>query len=582
VRLPTTLLRPPARALLCLLALAPACYTGLSIIWYGVDVPVWDEWLMAPMFEKYARGMLTFADLFAQQNEYRQFFPNLIIIAVGWWTRLDVRYEMGISFLLACLVSFNVYRLSRQTHDGDRALRWLLYLMANLLIFSPIQYENWLQGEQLIYFVPVACLTSCLSIACASRLSAQMKWLLCAALSLVGTYSAANGMLCWLLVLPALWQTHDAVNRQRRRAWLLGWCAASTAALALYFHDYEHPSRNPPLNAPFTQPARALVYFLSVLGGPVGVGRLLLTVSVGVLSCALGAWVCLRTVRQMRVQDQRPLCWLLLGAYSFLTAGLITIGRAGFGIEQSLSLRYTTYTIYLPVALIYLLPLVARANLSHHTSNNPLRARATLTFAACALILLHAGFYLLGIRWQSIVRANELHARTCVLFVNVLRDDECLARINDDAQELWRDANVYDRLGLLRPSLLTSDRISAIAADEAAPAAVGTFQLTQVSANQYQAAGLAVLPARAEPADAVLLAWERGGHEPRVFAIVGTETIRDPVSALLRRGHYRDARWHTDLPLHKLPPPPLTITAWAFDARTGKAYRLAGTHTIQP
>ena len=151
--------------LLFCLAFLPPFFLGILIYQYSVDVPYWDQWEIALFFERFAQGSLSLNDLFAQQNEYRQFFPNLIFLGLGWLTSWNVRYEMLVSFMLACFASYNIYRLSQVTFYGDDIRRALMFIIANVFIFSPIQYENWLFGVQIIYFIPIACITTCLLIA---------------------------------------------------------------------------------------------------------------------------------------------------------------------------------------------------------------------------------------------------------------------------------------------------------------------------------------------------------------------------------------------------------------------------------
>ncbi len=197
------------------------------MVWtHSVDVPYWDQWDYVHLFVKLDKGTLRFADLFAQIEEYRQFFPNLLFVALGWLTSWNVRYEMLISFLLACLVSFNVYRLSKATiNDSNAALCLLLFLAANSLIFSPVQYLNWLNGIQIIYFVPVACITACLAIAY-TNLKLTTKFALCMCLATVSTFSSANGLLCWIVVLPVLVFSRKCMNLRKRRLLILAWISA--------------------------------------------------------------------------------------------------------------------------------------------------------------------------------------------------------------------------------------------------------------------------------------------------------------------------------------------------------------------
>src|SRR5215475_2449125 len=78
----------------------PAVLIGLVIWSYSVDIAQWEDWIMVPIFEKFASGTLSLRDLFAQQNEYRQFFPNLLFLGLGWLTKWDLRYEMVVSLAL--------------------------------------------------------------------------------------------------------------------------------------------------------------------------------------------------------------------------------------------------------------------------------------------------------------------------------------------------------------------------------------------------------------------------------------------------------------------------------------------------
>src|SRR5919201_2438365 len=118
------------RTLALCLALLPAILIAILIWKYSVDFPQGDEWWYVQFFEKFSQRSLTFADLFAQVNEYRQFFPNLIFLTVGWITRGDHRYEMWISFLLVCVVSININRLARSTVDGAGSRRLSLLFIA--------------------------------------------------------------------------------------------------------------------------------------------------------------------------------------------------------------------------------------------------------------------------------------------------------------------------------------------------------------------------------------------------------------------------------------------------------------------
>src|SRR5689334_9703239 len=98
--------------------LAPAILLAFLLPLYWVDVPQYDEWDLVPLFEHLSQGSLTAGLLFKQINEYRQFFPNAIFVALGWLTHGDLRYEMILIFIAACLIALNVRRLAGATVRG--------------------------------------------------------------------------------------------------------------------------------------------------------------------------------------------------------------------------------------------------------------------------------------------------------------------------------------------------------------------------------------------------------------------------------------------------------------------------------
>jgi hypothetical protein len=455
-----------------------------------------------------------------------------------------------------------------------------LLCAANLLLFSPIQFENWLNGQQLIYFMPAVCLTTSLRLAFGGRTRPWLRLLGCAALCFVSTFSAANGFLCWLIVALALCLRAPAWDALRhRRIWLCVWLAGLAVCLVLYLHDYHSPATTGTLlSFARSHPLDVVLHFLCVLGGPLGLRQFIPSLAAGALLLVLYVYVWRRYTRLALDADSRQplLCWLLLGTYAVMTAVLINIARAHFGVAQALSLRYTSYTLYLPLALVYLLTL-DDGGVATRLANG--LTQRTVLIAGLVLVL-HMPIYLLSLRYMSTSRVLVLHAKACLLSVNVVHD-ECQTPVFHDNAYVRARANELDRLGYLRPPLLKSARMSDLsAADAQTPSSYGSFDNLTPAGDEYVANGLALLPYRNEPADAVLLAWERPGQDATAFAIADVEVERDFVSALLHHGIYRDARWHKTFPARALPPGATTITAWAFDATTGKAYRLAGAHTI--
>ncbi|MBA3572151.1 MAG: hypothetical protein H0W34_09305 [Pyrinomonadaceae bacterium] len=494
------------------------------------------------------------------------------------------------SFALACLVSFNIYRLGRLTIGGSPARRIMIYFLANLLIFSPVQYVNWLLGMQIIYFMPIACLTTCLVIAY-SQLGARAKFLSCMCLATVSTFSSANGILCWL-VLPLLTWPNSRVELHNKRWLMLAWIVGFVVSAALYFNGYLKVLGHPSLSESLFHPVKALAYFLILLGkalepGDViflreqfGTGHKIVAATTGLTVIVLFIVSALGIRRDMRLAH-RAAGWLILGIYSIMTAILVTIGRTGFGVEYAFTPRYTTFTLYLPIALVHLLPII----LERHVAEGCLagRKKMLLYVLAASVVVLNLLIYPLNIRQVSAFSKKLSQGKACLLLINVL-DEDCLTKVYPSVEYLKLAANSLDGLSFLRPGLIKSSRVQDIATAGAQNAEYyGSLDsVIQTGEDVYTASGWAVLPQRGDAADAILLTYDRAVGDSVIFALADTGAERGVVARILRRSSPSDyAGWQKSFSVNDLPTNPVIITAWAFDARTGKAVQLDGTHVIQ-
>jgi hypothetical protein len=136
-----------------LLLATPALVILLLISIYAVNVPYWDQWDEVPrLIEKMNSGTLGLPDFFAQHNEHRIVFPRLIMFGLALLTRWNIKVELVASWILACISAYNLWRLCRVTgFFGSTADFWLLFA-ANVLLFTPLQSENWLWGFQIGFF----------------------------------------------------------------------------------------------------------------------------------------------------------------------------------------------------------------------------------------------------------------------------------------------------------------------------------------------------------------------------------------------------------------------------------------------
>lgn len=541
------------------------------IITYGVDVPYSDQWNIAHFFEKSAQGTLTLADLYAQQNEYRQLFPHALFVGLGRLTGWNVKYEMFVSLLLACFVACGVWRLGARTF-ADPLRRGLLFLLASLLNFSAIQYDNWLFGVQVVYFVPVACIVAGLLFASSEEVGTTAAVVACAGLSMVSTFSSANGLVAWLVLPPALLAARPAARAAVRR-WLPMWCAGAALCAAVYVYDYQRPGSHPETSEALRHPLDAIVYFTAYLGGPLAAGRRPLAVALAVGACTwLLSALTLAYLLRHRADEalvRRSMPWAMLGAYSFVTGVLVTIGRVGFGVEHATTTRYAAFSLHLLVALVYLLPCVVEdaARQGHLSTDRLALLKRVGALAAVLLVLAHLVIFVLVVRHSAANwRRALLRARACLLFIEVAPEERCLAEgLYHDVRVLRERAASLDRMGYLRPPLIKDGHLRALATGEGC--AGGAFRLRLVGEGRgYVAEGEARLPRHGgEPADAVVLASGTSVEDQQAFALaeVGAAGRRD------------DASWRKPFSPGTFSANPLiNYTAWAFDAEEGKVYRL--------
>jgi hypothetical protein len=268
---------------------------------------------------------------------------------------------------------------------------------------------------------------------------------------------------------------------------------------------------------------------------------------------------------------------MALGAYSLGTAAMVTVGRVGFGVSQSLSTRYTTFTLYLFVALVYLLPCVLEnaCGRGYFSVSPRMLLRRIGALATVALVLTHLISFALVLRHNAYKwRRGLLQAKACLLFIESTQDESCLARgLYPDVRLLRERAEALAQIGYLRPPLVQRGRFSNLVASANCSDQYGSFDLLSVGGGRYQASGRAWLPDRGEPADVVVLAYGPRDEEQFAFMLVKPGVDGD--------GAFGDeARWMKVFSADpKFNESQLKLTAWAFDAEGGHAYKLCGMQT---
>ena len=293
---------------------------------------------------------------------------SIVSCSLGWrcWPGavdpLDIRWEIGLNILLAMGV-FGVSVLllletERQLGLELPAWKRLLPLpLFSLLVLSVAQWENWVLGWQLMFWMALLAVFGGVYVL-ARRETGLGRVLLAFVLGVVATFSAGNGILFWIASSVEV----RALRNPRRVPRTIAWLTLGFFLFLVYIQGYKPPATHPSTALGLAQPVQLAVYVLKYLGAPLvsfnGAGALCAGGMVLAGFCGLYAW--LRRVRGMEAQVLAP--YAALAVYAVLGAGMTGVGRLGFGTDQAMSPRYITLSmpIYLAVTVLAYLGWVTR------------------------------------------------------------------------------------------------------------------------------------------------------------------------------------------------------------------------------
>jgi hypothetical protein len=620
-RLLAIIFRPiVGKALLILLGVLPALVLLGNIRTFAVNIAFMDDWQFVPLLEKAKDGTLTFQELFAPHDEHRLLLPRIIIIAAMFATGGDYRAQSYITFAVVAVVSVCILWLMIRL-NGSRRTVLLAWGLANVALFSPIQFHNWLWPMQFAYFLPYTFLALCFC-ALYLRIPALPKFVMATAFALAGNFSFVQGNLIWPAVLPLILFAPGVLAKGARRSFAMAWIVLGALAVALYFWglqrnsaapDYAYGHKGIPptmstLRLLHEQPANTIfrmgLFILGMFGNSVSRGfpvpsNLVFSQICGSLVLVMAAIGLVVAWRRGLFLD-RALPWACLLLFTFLTAAFVCVGRVWRGDAQPLTPRYTTFGALCIVSLIALL-YSAFCDLKKElgrSSPGPLPWGNVLSWTQGLLV----GFYLCiqGVNWTYGQRLMEewrlarWHAQARLHFLGKIANYAGPNLLGGKEELVAVMAQTLEKLGMLKPPRAADLRISALG-KEVIPDDLkrGQFdELIALGAHGWRAAGSA-LSTTGRSADAVILGVQSASGE--WVAVAGAT----PVSPLqyLARGTRMDfeflavsppqkrGEWQIDLPIDAFGEVRRgVLRAWAMDFPRRILYRLPGdkSFTVSP
>jgi hypothetical protein len=569
-----------------LLAVLPALAIAVAIWHWGVNLPFWDEWDLSTIFLKQTDGHLSLAALADFHNESRPLFPRLAFLIIGKLTHWNFKAFMAVTFLLACAIAYLLHRLRSKSFPAASIRSAFLLLLTNLLLFSPVQSEIWFWGFLAALLVPAICLVSGFLILDSPNRPC-LRLTACIVLALIATFSFANGLLCWVLLLPAIIAQPTSSRRWLRVAI---WLGAFMVTALLFFHHPQGSLNEHPLSERIMQPIRdpgtTLRYFLVFLAGPFApainsdeVNCTLIGVAlfVSFLLAVRYAWKSRKTPALLHTL----LPWLMLGCYAILSAALAASGRASdFGASQALSPRYCAFAIWLPISLAHIAFLAAphlKSEIKLRTSRAAVSS--AVSFLVASILLLHCLAIVPSVGVFRGTNLNRRQARAILYFLNLVPPQDASMRVLYPKPERLKNlATDLNARGFFRPPLFQKGG----ALNQISVEGRGALESVQQLANRSCFISCwALCATREREADVVLFTCESTSIPPRIFALSDQRVERADLVSKFQNKACSFCGWQTSCRPGDLPGVgPLLIRAWSFDCDSQTMCRLDGEFTL--
>lgn len=332
----------------------PILYLVYIVIRYSVDIPIYDEWFVVPLFEKMYTHTLTSKDLYAQFHEHRIIFPKIITLALGVLTGWNLKYEVVLNvFLGVGIFSAILYRLKKDQKYFNKCSIYLIMPSLSFLIFSLNQFENWLWGFQKCIFLNIISVV----IGFILLSSLHLSWksiLLTTILGVIATYSFAAGLFFWPIVLVLIYM-NPKVSKKLRSIFLKYWSFVSIIVFTSYFYGYSKPAYDPPisLTLAFYQPVQYVKYFFVLIGSPLEIVHRNWAALFGVSGLAIYVSILVKFFKAKLINLGLVLFAIASGLYTIINFIFIAAGRFGFA-PQPVS-RYVSIAELFWISIIILL-----------------------------------------------------------------------------------------------------------------------------------------------------------------------------------------------------------------------------------
>jgi hypothetical protein len=539
-----------------ILYILPVLATLAFVHRFGVDVPLMDSFSLVGLFHKIHLETVGFSDFWVPHNEHRMLIPRVFIAAFAFATNWDIKLQLYLNVLVAVLAAISLFWISRQQSlNNPQTNNWRSFadIVTVVLLFSLVQYENWIWEFQLAWFWKTLCLVLIVALL---QYPQPHRWLdkgfiLAAIFGVFMSFSGAHGLLIWIAVFPLIWVRSETCEHPRLQRVI--WLILFVGSVLLYVSGSDQADTGLDRTYLLKHPLDAIPFFLTILGRIFSTNPNSASWAglVMLLGCGLSVW-CFWTQKQYRLEIA---AWLSLLLFPLGFAAMTTVGRAVLGIGGALPSRYTTVTILMLIGLIHIARICCQ--------RQPWR----LLYGAIAVVF---AVFSISRSFDALEAGNVLYkervlGKQCFSLVEYMEPSStsCLLMLFPEVEpliSLWYPQ--LDQLGFFE----FVDQAEFLDIPAESYGLIDTPQADEaisVTAEQtFVVAGWAIFPGRPETPEIVLLSRN---DRPAFFAATLVDQESPDLVEAFNVPEYDQARWQIQLPGTVFSEGATTVRAWIYD-----------------
>lgn len=556
-------------ALILIIYAIPVLATLLFIYSFGVDVPYMDSFVLVELFHKIYLKTVTFQDFWMHHNEHRILIPRFLIASLAFLTSWNVKIQQYFSVGLTAISALGLCWLGQQTQHQKNTWIHFANLVTVILIFSLVQYENWLWGFQLTWFWITTCLVMSLVFLWnpPQRSKLDRGYLLSLVFAILSSFSSAHGLIVWIVVYPLVW-----VRSRSSKKFILEraiWRAFFVISVLVYASDYNDPPGLIDRTYVLKHPGEAILFFLTVLGRSLAIQPSSANL-VGLVIFVLSTLVIFIFLRDTKHQEMLA-PWLALLLFSLSFAGLTSVGRTILGINMALASRYTTVTILILIALIQIARIYSES-----------QARRIL-YAGFAVLIAISSIYtsIEAIKFGKNSYQNRSLGKACFSLIEYMEESHssCIYNIfihfdsmKNQYYPKLRQIGFFDFVQGMEFSSTSSASYGVIDA----PSYTEVVQLKPDST--FVISGWSILPDHQDVPEMVLFSKNKSLN---FFAATWVNKDSPDLVDAFNNPNYDKARWEIHLPSINFSSGITEIQAWVYDGDSNQFHRLSNSIKVQ-